>query len=90
METEKTDFNEVQEKVSSLLRSRPFKLDQKVIYRIFADEDLKLGIIMDVQDEMSRAEKAPTQKYLLDTTELNIDGQDWFQEIYFKKLNSHP
>lgn len=45
---------------------------------------------MDVQDEMSIAEKAPTQKYLLNTTELNIGGQDWFQEIDFKKLKNHP
>lgn len=89
-ETEKIEFNEVQEKVSSLLRNRPFQLDQKVIYRIFADENLKLGLIVDLQAEMSKAEKAPTQKFLLNTTELNIDGQDWFQAIDLKELKSHP
>ena len=50
--TEKTVFDEVDKTVSEIVRSMPFKIDQKLIYRIFADENLKHGFIMDVNEEM--------------------------------------
>ena len=89
VETEEAIFNEVENNVSQLLRSRPFAIDQKVIYRIFADENLKLGYIMDVHSEMIKAENAPTQKYLLNITELNIDGRNWFEAIDLKELKAN-
>ena len=85
VETEMANFNEVEKKVSQLIRNRPFKIDQEVIYRIFADENLKLGYIMDVHREMLKAGNAPTQKYLLNTTQLNIDGRNWFKAIDLKQ-----
>ncbi|GAA4311817.1 hypothetical protein GCM10023115_32370 [Pontixanthobacter gangjinensis] len=88
VETEKTDFSGISDKVSEILRNRPFRLDQESVFRIFADENLPLGYIMDVNREMLAAskDKVKTERYLLNTIELNIDGQDWFQEIDLKDL----
>ena len=87
-ETEKTNFKEVEGKVAHIIRNIPFKLDQKIVYRIFADENLKLGYIMDVNQEMLSGydDNVQTLRYLLNTIELNIDGQNWFKSIDMQKL----
>jgi len=88
VETDKTNFKEVETKVADIIRNIPFKLDQKIVYRIFADENLKLGYIMDVNQEMNLAygDNVQTSRYLLNTVELNIDGQNWFKSIDMQKL----
>ena len=90
VENERTGFEQVDEKVTEIVRNKPFKLDQKIVYRIFADENLKLGYIMDVNQQMlsGYGESVQTLKYLLDTSELNPDGQKWFQSIDMKQLKS--
>ena len=88
VETEKTNFKEVEAKVAHIIRNIPFKLDQRIVYRIFADENLKLGYIMDVNQEMLAGydNNVQTLRYLLNTIELNIDGQNWFKSIDMQKL----
>lgn len=88
VETEKTSFENVKSKVSEIIRNMPFKLDQKIVYRIFGDENLDLGYIMDVNQEMLSAydDNVRTERYLLNTVELNIDGQNWFDRINMKNL----
>ena len=88
VETEKTQFQDIENKISEIIRNKPFKLDQKIIYRIFADENLKLGYIIDINSKMLGAynENVFNKRYLLNTVELNIDGQDWFKQIDIKKL----
>ncbi|GHA51735.1 hypothetical protein GCM10007103_35230 [Salinimicrobium marinum] len=88
VETEKTKFEEVETKVAAIIRNKPFNLDQRIIYRIFADENLISGFIMDVNQEMlsGYGDDVQTLKYLLNTVELNIDGQNWFKSIDMKKV----
>jgi len=88
VETERTSFKEVETKVADIIRNKPFKLDERIVYRIFADENLKLGYIMDVNQEMlsGYGENVQTSRYLLNTVELNIDGQNWFNSIDMQKL----
>lgn len=88
VETERAKFEEVEAKVAHIVRNKPFKLDQRIVYRIFADENLKLGYIMDVNQEMLSGfgEIAQTSRYLLNTLELNIDGPNWFNSIDMQKL----
>lgn len=83
VETEKTGFNEVKTKVSSLVRNMPFKIDQRIVYRIFADENLDLGYIIDVNREMLNgySHEVQTLRFLLNTSEMKIDGQNWFESI---------
>lgn len=90
VETEKTSFQDIEEKVSQIIRNKPFRLDQTIIYRIFADENLQIGYISDINAEMLSAysEKVNNQRFLLNTVKLNIDGQDWFQEIDMKNIKS--
>lgn len=88
IETEKTSFKEIESKVSSIIRNTPFKIDQRIVYRIFGDENLKLGYIMDVNQEMlsGYGDNVQTLKYLLNTEEMNIDGRNWFQSIDMNKV----
>lgn len=88
VETEKTKFEEVEIKVAAIIRNKPFNLDQRIIYRIFADENLMSGFIMDVNHEMlsGYGDDVQTLKYLLNTVELNIDGQNWFKSIDIEKV----
>ncbi|MDX1761032.1 MAG: hypothetical protein R3218_02635 [Christiangramia sp.] len=90
VETTKTEFSNIQKEVSELIRNRPFQLDQNTVFRIFADENLELGYIIDVNQEMFAAtdEKVKTERYLLNTETLNIDGQNWFEEIDLKGLKA--
>jgi|GEM_PF-1094155 biopolymer transport protein ExbD len=91
VETQKTYFQDVDKAVSEIVRKMPFSIDQKLIYRIFADENLKHGFIMDVNEKMLSGyrDAHQTQKYLLDTVELNIDGSNWFEAIDLKALNAN-
>ena len=71
-----------------MLRKQPFQVDQQLIFRIFGDKDLDTGYIIDVNAEMRKAiqENIKTERYLLETKKLNIDGQNWFQKIDLKAL----
>lgn len=91
VETQKTNFQDVDRAVSEIVRKLPFNIDQKLIYRIFADENLKHGFIMDVNEKMLSGyrDAHQTQKYLLDTVELNIDGSNWFEAIDLKAFNAN-
>ncbi len=88
VEEEKTLFQDAQNQVTKMLRKQPFKLDQQIIFRIFGDKDLDMGYISDVNAEMRKAiqENIKTERYLLETKKLNIDGQNWFQKIDLKAL----
>ena len=88
VEEEKTSFQDVQNQVTKMLRKQPFKVDQQIIFRIFGDNDLDMGYIIDVNAEMRKAihENIKTERYLLETKKLNIDGQNWFQKIDLKAL----
>ena len=88
VETQKTNFENIENYISEIIRNKPFKLDQKIVYRIFADENLNLGYIMDVNQEMLSAydDNVKTERFLLNTIELNIDGQNWFEKIKMNKV----
>ncbi len=89
VEEEKTSFQNVQNQVAEMLHKQPFKVDQQIIFRIFGDNDLDMGYIIDVNAEMRKAIQEnikTTERYLLETKKLNIDGQNWFQKIDLKAL----
>ncbi|WBL22494.1 ExbD/TolR family protein [Zunongwangia sp. HRR-M8] len=88
VEEEKTSFENVQNQVTKMLRKQLFKVDQQIVFRIFGDKDLDMGYIIDVNAEMRKAiqENIKTERYLLETKKLNIDGENWFQKIDLKAL----
>lgn len=91
LETEKINYQTIENKVSDIIRSQPFKLDQTTVYRIFADENIDLGYLMDVNQKMLSAfnENVKTERFLLNTVKLNIDGQNWFDSINLKELEAN-
>lgn len=88
IETEKTSLENVNKKVSKIIRNRSFEIDQLTIYRIFADKSLKMGYLIDIDQKLLAAhnEKVRIERYLLNTVELNIDGENWFKSIDLKNL----
>lgn len=90
VETNQTRFQEVNKKVAEIIRNAPFKPDQRIVYRIFADEKLKLGYIIDVEQEMLSGynDNVRIKRYLLNTTELNIDGQNYLKSIDLRMLKA--
>jgi len=88
VESEKTEFTKITSEIKGIINNHPFKVDEQIIYRIFADENLKLGYIIDVNNEMNKGfnENIQTQRYLLNTVELNIDGNNWFEAEKIKEL----
>jgi len=88
VESDKTEFQNIEDKVSDIIRNKPFKLDQKVVYRIFADEKLKMRYLIDVDQKLLSAynQDVKRERFLLNTVELNIDGENWFNSIDLKKL----
>lgn len=88
VEEEKTTFRNVESQVSEILRKQPFRVGQRIIFRIFGDKDLNVGYIADVNNEMRKAieENIRTERYLLETKGLNIDGENWFEKIDLKAL----
>jgi hypothetical protein len=91
VESKKTDYSKVTNETKEILHNHPFKIDETIIYRIFADESLDLGYIMDVNRQMINAsgEKFKTQRYLLNAVQLNIDGENWFESKKIKELKAN-
>lgn len=83
-------FEEVQEVTKSILHNRKFILDEKIIFKIYGHEDLILGYVMDVENEMAKAtnENTTRLRYLLNTNELYLDGSEWIRKV--KELNLKP
>ena len=91
VESEKTEFTKITSEIKGIINNHLFKVDEQIIYRIFADENLKLGYIIDVNEEMNKGynENIQTQRYLLNTVELNIDGSNWFEAKKIKELKKN-
>ncbi|SDR80037.1 hypothetical protein [Christiangramia echinicola] len=62
--------------------------DDQVLYRIYADRKLNLGVIMNVNNQLIKAfhpSTTKTERYLLDTQELDVNESTWQNNI--QKLN---
>lgn len=90
IETLSVSFEEVQEVTKTILYNRKFILDEKIIFKVYGHEDLSLGYVMDVENEIAKAtnERMQRLRYLLDTTDLNLDGSEWIRKV--KELDLKP
>ncbi|PRX42957.1 ExbD/TolR family protein [Salegentibacter salegens] len=74
--------------VKELVNNQPALKYDGVIFNIYGDEKLKHGFIMDINREMLAgydSGKIITKKYLLNYTDVEMDSENWQQEI--KSLN---
>ena len=65
--------------------------DNRLVYNIYADKNLKHGFIMDVNHQLLRAVeglKSKTNKYLLEYKNLDLDEAAWQLEIKSLKLDA--
>lgn len=89
LESDLVDFEEVSKEVKKRIYDHHYDIDQNVIYRIFADGNLKLGYIMDVERKMFDAHSQNTkrERYLLNSAEMEIDGPNWFKKLEGIKID---
>lgn len=83
IESELVEFENVSEVVRKRIYNHPMKLDETIVYRIFADEHLMLGYIMDVEQEMFKGynNKTSRERHILETVAMEIDGPNWLKKL---------
>ena len=84
IESDLVQFKNLDKEIKKRIYNRPFKLDENVTYRVFADENLLLGYIMDVEEKLFAGYSSYTtnrKRYLLDTGEMQIDGPEWTKRL---------
>ena len=89
VETERTKIENIEQKVSEIVRKKPFRIDQQIVYRIFADKNLPMAKLIDLDQKLSNtySDNIRRERYLLNTVEMNIDGKNWFESIDMNSLN---
>lgn len=71
VESDLISFSDIGNSIDQIIRNHPFKRDTSIVYRIFADENLQLGIINDVEQQMLAAYgyQVKRERYLLQVIE---------------------
>ena len=92
IESELVEFENLSKEIKKRIYEHPFKVDETVTYRIFADKNLMLGYIMDVENEMFESyrinNKTRRERYLLETVKKDIDGPNWLKKLEGIKLDT--
>ncbi len=79
-------FEEVTKEVRSIVYNISAKKYQGVVYRIYGDESLKMGNIIDLGTELIRGyDPIKVERYLLNLEEQEIDGSNYLEKL--KKLD---
>ena len=79
-------FDEVTKEVRSIVYNISASKYQGVVYRVYADESLKMGNIMDLGTELIRGyDPIRVERYLLNLEEKEIDGSNYIEKL--KKLD---
>jgi biopolymer transport protein ExbD len=88
VETERTEIENIEQKVSEIVRKKPFRIDQQIVHRIFADKNLPMAKLIDLDQKLQNAysDNIRRERYLLNTVEMNIDGKNWFESIDMNSL----
>lgn len=75
-------FEEVTKEVRSIVYNIPASKYQGVVYRIFGDEKLKMGNIIDVGAELIRGfDPIKVERYLLNLEDNGIDGSNYLEKV---------
>lgn len=83
VENDQTDLSKIQAKISELLKKEKFQTDRKIVCQIFADENLKMGLIIDVTSDLHKMNIPDmlVKRYLLNTTNFELDGENWMNKV---------
>lgn len=88
VESDLISFSDIGNSIDQIIRNHPFKRDTPIVYRIFADENLQLGIITDVEQQMLTAYsyQVKRERYLLQVVRKELDGPNWLEKLEGKKI----
>ncbi|MDG3583955.1 hypothetical protein [Galbibacter pacificus] len=75
------NLNEVQVYTRNYVRQQPAFKYNGVVYRVYADEDLELGTIMDLEQELQKAFEGKRERYLLNTKTVTLDEPDLWNKL---------
>lgn len=79
-------FDEVTKEVRSIVYNIPVSKYEGVVYRIYADESLKMGNIIDLGTELIRGfDPIKVERYLLNLEKNEVDGSNYIEKL--KKLD---
>lgn len=82
IQNKKTEFGEITKEVRSIVFNIPVTKYQGVIYRIYGDESLKMGNIVDVGAELIRGfDPIKVKRYLLNLEEYGVDGSNYLEKL---------
>ncbi|MCX7549900.1 hypothetical protein [Xanthomarina sp. F2636L] len=83
IESNLVETDDIGNEVKNIVYNHSFKVDEKVVYRIYTDKDVDLGYIMDTEQKMIEAYSynVKRERYLLETEKTNIDGSNWFEKL---------
>lgn len=87
-ENTKVSLDAVPQMTRSKVNELKFVEGKGITYRIFADGNLELGDIMDVEQQMRKGFSQPNlrmRRYLLKTSEIPMDKSNWIDQL--NKLN---
>ncbi|MDC3132801.1 hypothetical protein OA501_01145 [Flavobacteriaceae bacterium] len=88
IERDLISFSDIGNSIDQIIRNHPFKRDTSIVYRIFADGNLQLGIINDVEQQMLAAYgyQVKRERYLLQVIRKELDGPNWLEKLEGKKI----
>lgn len=76
--------NEVEKEMSDYASRKKAFLEDSVLYRIYADRNLDMGFIMDINNQLISAfhpANTRTKRFLLYSEELDVNSTNWQHQI---------
>ena len=88
IENKKTPFSGIKKEIESIIKNRALMFDPKSTYRVFADGNLMLGFIIDIENELLSVynQDVKRERYLISTVDINLDEKNWFQDLIRTKI----
>ena len=84
------ELGQVSQEVLEQLKRESMGEKIAVTYRIFADSDLMLGYIMDVEKQLLKgySKEARRERLLLESLDFDIDGTNWQKRLEGLKFDT--
>ena len=90
IESQMVELGQVSQEVLEQLKRESMGEKIAVTYRIFADSDLMLGYIMDVEKQLLKgySKEARRDRLLLESLDFDIDGTNWQKRLEGLKFDT--
>lgn len=82
------NIEEVEAYTKSYVRNQPVMKYDHVVYRVYGDENLELGEIMNLEQELQKAYAGKRARYLLDTRAIILDTPNMWEKLKLLEIKS--